>query len=158
MKATEYHITDIELSLSEISPGQTRPARTKFEISYGNEPRYEVAIGAFVTPFELGIQLYDSSISEAQIEGSAEPIGIIECQFLAIVEGDEEEFESILQQWKQEGYSTVPTGFRDHLEEGITDEVIVPIAGLLRPSYRGLVPSLRAGDDFADSSTSESSE
>jgi len=158
MRSTEYHITDLDLFLSEISPGQTRSARTRFEISYSNDPRYETDIGAFVTPFELEVQLYEDSVSERQIEGSVEPIGTIECQFLAIVEGEKDEFESILQQWKQAGYSTVSSDFRDHLEEGITDEVIVPIAGLLRPSYRGLVPRLRAGDDFADSSTSKTPE
>ncbi|WP_135851702.1 hypothetical protein [Halorussus salinus] len=155
MRPTEYHITDLDLFLSEISPGQTRPARTKFGISHGSNPRYEAEIGAFVTPFELEVRLYESNVPEAQIAESDEPTGTIECQFLAIVEGDESEFESILDKWKRDGYDAVSADFRSHLEEGITDEVVVPIAGLLRPSYRGLVPRLRAGDALAESSVAD---
>ncbi|WP_276281274.1 hypothetical protein [Halorussus caseinilyticus] len=144
--------------LSEISPGQTRPARTRFEISYSSNPQYETDIGAFVAAFELEAQLYESETSTAEIEGSADPAGTIECQFLVIVKGNREEFESVLEKWKDDGYNTVSSDFRAHLEEGITDEIVVPIAGLLRPSYRGLVPSLRASDDLAEPSVTDDRE
>ncbi|MFC4449268.1 hypothetical protein [Halorussus aquaticus] len=158
MRPTEYHITDLDLSLSEISPGQTRPARTEFGISHSSNPQYETDIGAFVTPFELEVRLYESNVAETRIEESGEPTGVIQCQFLTIVEGDESEFESAIERWREHGYDAVSADFRSHLEEGITDEIIVPIAGLLRPSYRGLVPRLLASDDLDESLVSDGRE
>ena len=140
MKASKFYIQELELE-HDPDPSELGLGQVEVEFEVLGPPTYDEETGRLHSEFAL-----DISLSAFPMEGeeSEEPEdrGRIEVDLLNSIEGDEEEFEEHVETWEEEGYDSVDFSFRYHLESALMSDVISPISGLIKDSFRGVLPHM----------------
>ena len=141
MKTTDLLIQDVDLSIDpDLEDRHFGWVDIEFRVI--GDPEYLDDIGALAAEFGLDVDLNllpNPLVNEVEEQ---EKVGEIEIEVISIIEGDEDEFEEYISQWKEENYRSLPFMFRYHIESAFMSDVMSTLANLLNNVYRGVLPQV----------------
>jgi hypothetical protein len=149
MKTTELIIADLDLSVEE-NLTDRHFGWIDIEFRVIGDPEYIEEKGLFTAEFGLDIELYTLPNPLVNDIEEQEEIGDIEIEVISVIEGEEQEFEGYINQWKSEEYRSLPFNFRYHIESAFMTEVMSPLANLLDNTFRGIVPQVTFTENTPD--------
>jgi hypothetical protein len=141
MKTTELLVQNLDLSIDP-SLEDRHFGWVDIEFRVIGDPEYLNELGVLKSEFGLEIDLKklpNPLINEIEEE---QKVGEIEIEAIAIIEGEEDEFEDYITQWKEDNYRSLPFMFRYHIESTFVSEIMAPLSSLLNNTFRGIVPQV----------------
>lgn len=141
MKTTSLLINDLDLSV-EPDFEDSHFGWVDIEFRVIGDPEYLDELGALTAEFGLDIDLNTLPNPLVNDIDEQEKVGEIEVEVVSVIEGEKDEFEEYIAQWKEENYRSLPFNFRYHIESAFMTEVMSPLANLLNNTFRGIVPQV----------------